>query len=82
MKFHIEFTYGPEQREKLLNFLRIGGLPADGPVKVLGAWLAVQTGGAYAVIDGGDATAIYQLCSAWSEYGQVKVTPVIDATAL
>ena len=82
MNFHIEFTYGTGQRENLLHFLRAGALPEDGPVKVLGSWLAVQTGSGYAVIAADDATAIYQLCSAWSEYGQVKVTPVIDAAAL
>ncbi len=82
MKFVIEFTYSTEEREKLLNFLQTGALTPDGPVKVLGAWVAIQTGNGYAVIDTKDSTAMYQICSSWSEYGQVKVTPVIDVAGL
>lgn len=78
MKFHVEFTYQSAEREKLLNFLHGDGLPSDGPVKVLGAWLAVQTGVGYAALETKDGQAFFELCAAWSEYGQVRVTPVID----
>jgi hypothetical protein len=41
MKFHIEFTYQAEQRENLLNYLHTGALTIEGPVKVLGVWVAL-----------------------------------------
>ena len=82
MKFHVEFTYRVQDREKVLNFLHTGGLSPEGPAKVLGAWLAVQSGSGYAMIETKDSTAIYLLCSEWAEYGQVKVTPVIDVASI
>lgn len=82
MKFHVEFTYRAEEREKLLNLLQVGGLPAEGPVKVLGAWIAIQTGAGFAMVDTHDSRAFYELCSTWSEYGQIKITPVIDVASI
>ncbi len=82
MKFVIEFTYTTEEREKLISFLNSGALVPDGPVKVLGAWIAVQTGSGYAVLDTKDSKAMYELCSSWSEYGKLKVTPVMDVAGL
>ena len=82
MKFHVDFTYRVQDREKLLSFLHSGGLSAEGPAKVLGAWLPVQSGKGYAMIETDDSTAIYLMCSEWAEYGEVKVTPVIDATRI
>jgi hypothetical protein len=82
VRFHIEFSYRAEEREKLLSFLHGGGLAADGPLKVLGAWIAVQTGTGFALVETKDSRAFYQLCSVWSDYGQLKVTPVIEATEI
>ncbi len=80
MKFHVEFAYAPGDREKLLRVLQGGGLSAAGPLTIDGAWVAIQTGSGYAVIDTKDAKAFYQLCSAWSDFGQVKVTPILAAS--
>jgi hypothetical protein len=79
MKFHVEFTYGTANREKLLKFFHSGGLFGDGPVKITGAWISIQTGNGFALIETKDGKAFFELCSSWSEYGQIKVTPVIDA---
>ena len=81
MKFHVEFTYDTQVREKLLHFFQHGGLNADGPVKISGAWIAIQTGTAFALIETKDGKAFFDLCSSWSEYGEIKVTPVIDAAS-
>jgi hypothetical protein len=80
MKFHVQFTYKPSEREKLIHFLRDGGLTAEGPLKLTGAWIAAQTGVGYALLETREAKAIYELCREWSEYGQVTVTPVLPAT--
>ena len=82
MKFHATFTYKPIEREKLIHFLHGGALTTDGPLKVKGAWIGVQTGIGYALLEATDAKALYDLCSNWSEYGQVSVTPVIAASEL
>ncbi len=79
MKFHVQFTYKAAEREKLLRCLHGEGLTAEGPLKLVGAWIAVQTGVGFALIDSQDAKAIFDLCSVWSEYGQITVTPVIEA---
>ena len=81
MKFHVEFSYDTAGREKLLNFFRHGGLDTDGPVKIAGAWISIQTGNGFALVDTKDGKAFFELCSAWSEYGELKVTPVIDAAS-
>ena len=57
MKFHVEFTYQSAQRERLLTFLHAEGLPSDGPVRVLEAWPAVQSGVGYAALKTRDAQA-------------------------
>lgn len=82
MKFHISFTYESEEREKVLNFLKFGGLEFEGALKLVGCWIAVQTGSGHAIVDAKDAKAMYEHCSRWSEYGRITVTPVIDATDL
>ncbi len=76
MTFHIEFTYAVSEREKLMNFLRAEGLGGDGPLQILGAWVAIQTGTGYFVVSTTDTKAIHAFCARWSEYGQVKVTPI------
>ena len=82
MKFHITFTYQTEQREKLLNFLKGGGLEVAGRLELLGCWITVETGAGFAVVETTDSNAIYEQCSRWSEYGEITVTPVIDSGEL
>jgi hypothetical protein len=82
MKFHIEFRYGSEEREKLLHYLSGGALAADDAIKVIGTWIAIETGVGYAIVESKDGDALYRLCSGWSDYGAVKVTPVIAAGKL
>lgn len=77
MTFHAQFTYEPRDREKLLRFLHQGGLDTDGHVKIASGWLAVQTGTGFAILETEDAGALYELCSVWSEYGAVSITPVV-----
>ena len=79
MKFHAEFTYAPDQREKLLRMLHGGGLKADGDLKVKGAWISAQTGTGFALLETDDAAALFQMCSEWSDFGQVRLTPVVAA---
>jgi hypothetical protein len=79
MTFHAEFTYAPDQREKLLRMLHNGGLKSDGELKINGAWISVQTGSGYAILETEDAATLYQLCSEWSDFGQVRLTPVLPA---
>jgi len=80
MKFHVHFTYKVAEREKLLQLLQSGGLSAEGQLKIIGAWLAVQTGIGFALIESKDAKAIYDMSSIWSDYGQITITPVVEAT--
>lgn len=79
MKFHVHFTYKAAERENLLRLLHLEGLSADGPLKIVGAWIAVQTGVGFALVDSKDAKAIYDLSLVWSDYGQITITPVIEA---
>jgi hypothetical protein len=82
VRFHISFTYQPVEREKLLNFLHGGGLESGKDLKLIGCWIAVQTGTGFAIVDAKSSKAIYEHCSRWSEYGQITVIPVIDASEL
>ncbi len=79
MKFHIEFSYESGEREKLLHFLSGGALATEDPIKVVGSWIAAATCRGFALVETNDAEALYRLCSAWSDYGKVDVTPVIAA---
>lgn len=78
MKFPIAFTYRFDERDKVLNFLHSGGLEFEKELKLVGCWIAVQTGSGYAIVDAKNSKAIYEHCSRWSEFGQISVTPVID----
>ncbi len=82
MKFHVEFNYESDQREKVLRLLHEGGLKSSDCLKVKGAWVALATGYGFTVIECDDARTIYELCSVWSDYGKIRVTPVIDAREL
>ena len=62
-----------------MRFLRQGGLETEGQAKIRGAWVAAQTGRGFAIVETGDAQALYGLCPAWSDFGEVQVTPVVSA---
>jgi hypothetical protein len=47
-------------------------------LKIMQAYVAVATGTGYAIVDTNKAVALYETCSAWSDIGQLKVTPVIE----
>lgn len=79
MMFHVEFTYSSGQREKLLRLVESEGLKANGPLKFRGAWVAAQTGKGFAIIETDDASALYDICSQWVDYGGIQLTPVISA---
>lgn len=78
MKFHAEFSYTASDREKVLRLLHGGGLTSDSPLKILGSWVALQTGVGFAMIEAKDAKSIYDLASSWADFGQLKLTPVIE----
>lgn len=50
MKFPIAFTYRFDERDKVLNFLHSGGLEFEKELKLVGCWIAVQTGSGYAIV--------------------------------
>jgi len=75
VKFHIEFAYRTDRREDLLNFLHAGALQMEGSVQVLGAWLALQTGKGYALIDTKDSKALYRISSAGRTMGRSRLLP-------
>jgi hypothetical protein len=82
MRFHVILEYPSESRENLLKLVETGALHAEETIKVIGAWIAAETGSAFAVMETNDARALYGLCSNWSEYGTVHVTPVISIKEL
>ena len=77
MQFHVEFKYRPEEREKLFRFLDSGALQTEDPLRIIDAWIAVETGTGYAIVETTDAKSLYSLCSNWSEHGCVKVSPLL-----
>ena len=66
----------------MLTFFRAGGLSTDGSIKIVGAWVALETGVAFAIVKSDNAKAIYDLCSTWTEYGEITVTPILAASDL
>lgn len=79
MKFHVEFSYTTGHRAELIRTLAQGGLQSDSEVKVVGAWVAVETGFGYAILESDNAKALYEMCSRWSDYGDLQVTPIVSA---
>ena len=82
MQFHVEFKYRPEEREKLIRFLDAGFLQTEELLKIVDAWIAVETGTGYVIVETTDAKSLYSLCSNWSEYGCVKVSPLLRVKEL
>jgi len=78
MRFHVEFTYSSSSRDKVLRLLRDRGLNPGNNLKILQAYVAIATGTGYVIVDTNKAAALYEACSAWSDIGQLKVTPVIE----
>jgi predicted DNA-binding protein (UPF0278 family) len=82
MKFHVEFVYSPSNRDNLKHFLNADGLAAEGSLKIEGAWVAAQTGTAYAIVSARDAKSIYEMSSSWAEYGDLTITPILAVADL
>jgi hypothetical protein len=82
MTFHVQFNYQQQDRERLLRFLHQGGLETSDGVKLHGSWLSLQTGTGYAVLETDDASGLYELCSVWSEYGQLSISPVVPLSEI
>lgn len=82
MQFHVEFKYRPEEREKLIRLLDVGALQTEAPLRIVDAWIAVETGTAYVIVETTDAKLLYSLCSTWSEHGCVKVSPLLSIKEL
>lgn len=79
MTYHVQFSYSPQDRERLLRFLSQGGKELASGVKMIGRWLSVQTGTGFVVLETDDAAGLHELCGTWSEYVQLTVTPVVEA---
>ena len=78
MRFHIEFKYASAEREKLFAFLDSGALHNEQSFKIVGAWVAVETGRGFAIVESSDAKILYKLVAGWSEHGRIKITPIIS----
>ena len=63
------------------RFLQEGGLESEGFV-VKGAWIALQTCLAYALLDVSDPTQVYRVFCQWSEIGEIELKPVIPNSTL
>ena len=81
MKFMVQFGYKSSEKENLLRQLDVGGLEQHG-LSVAGAWIAVQTGLGFVLVDTDDALKLYEVCSKWSDYGALTIYPVIDASEI
>ena len=80
MKVLVEFSYTPKHREQVPRFLKEGGLDTEGGLTLKGAWIAIQTGVGYALVDVKSPLELHRACSQWSDLGEVKITPVIPAS--
>lgn len=78
VRFMIEYRYEADKRESILRAFKERGLSDEPALKVLGAWVAIETGLAYVLAESKDAVPLYEACSEWSDHGSVKVTPVIS----
>ncbi|MCP4460413.1 MAG: DUF3303 domain-containing protein [Cytophagales bacterium] len=51
-------------------------------MKVEGAWLGAQTGIAYVVVEADKDVDLYHACSRWTEYGTLKMIPVVSLSEI
>ncbi len=79
MKFHVKFTYGSQNREKVLQLLQQGALKSEATVKAERVWVAIGTGVSFAIVDTTDEKALYDLAVTWSDFGELEFTPIIEA---
>jgi hypothetical protein len=78
MTYMIEFRHTSEKAHLARELLKaLGGLEAGAAVHVKGAWVAVQTGSGYALVDATDAVQLYAMCARWADIGEVNVIPVV-----
>ena len=77
----IEFSYGAEHREEIFRHLQQGPLSGSG-VEVKGAWFAAQTGLAYVIVEAESSLGLYQACSPWADYGEIRITPVVSVSEI
>ncbi|MDA1229589.1 MAG: DUF3303 family protein [Planctomycetota bacterium] len=78
MKFHVKFTYGSANRDKVLQLLHQGALKSEATVKAERVWSAIGAGMSFAILETNDEKALYELGVTWSDFGQLEITPIID----
>ena len=82
MRFHVKFTYGSENREKVLQLLHQGVLKSEATVKAERVWIAIGSGVGFAILETNDEKALYQLGVTWSDFGELEFTPIIEAKSI
>ena len=84
MKFILTFSIKPETRsrnEAIARFKKTGGVPPKG-AKLLGRWTAADFSGGFVLIESDDVAALTENSLMWSDTMELKLTPVIEDTAL
>jgi hypothetical protein len=77
MKYIVSWSLPPATYNTAkARFLESGGLPPK-PVKLIGRWHGMS-GRGFAVVETGDAKALYAWCAEWSDLLPMDVTPCLE----
>ena len=78
MKFMVEFSIRPGNKNKAAQAFEQRGPNRDPGVTFHGAWVGKHADVVFALVESADESLVTSAAKSWTELGDFRVTPVID----
>ena len=78
MKFMVEFSVRPGNKNKAVQAFEQRGPNRNPGVTFRGAWIGKNADVVFALVESDDESLVTSAAKSWTELGDFRVTPVID----
>ena len=78
MKFMVEFSVHPGNKNKAVQAFEQRGPNRNPGVTFRGAWIGKNADVVFALVESDDESLVTSAAKSWTELGDSRVTPVID----
>ena len=78
MKFMVEFSVHPGNKNKAVQAFEQRGPNRNPGVTFRGAWIGMNADVVFALVESDDESLVRSAAKSWTELGDFRVTPVID----
>ena len=78
MKFFVEFELKPGNKNKMIEAFELRGSNRNPGVTLRGAWIGKNEEVVFVLAESDNEDLLVKAAQSWGEYGDYKITPVID----